>query len=299
VGHLYVPHLLFLTPLVPFALGRSVFLDEIAQWREILSESLKLALSSRDGPVEGARLQPLLKRVAENRGLSFPPQSEPDLRLHEFLSRFPDVVRVQRRPRQDLLVVPVDRADLLTAAVEFVSVRKDMFDAFTRVSPTHKAWYSREEDRVIWLAAAAVPKGPGLTAIPPVSAEAEKALRAAFAAQVENADVQARLLTALKDPTPFSSFSKAIHALYLQRSWHAYRAQRVIQAIQTWASENKVPWKEAWLVSSSEAQGGVSGQQGLAISPTRLAEAIASLDGDDLSRITIPLDIVAKLLRRQ
>lgn len=274
-------------------------LPEKEQWAEIIAEALQAGLEARPGPVQGARLRPLVKRVAEARGLTFPPESEPTLRFHELLMRYPEVVTVLRRPRQDLLAVPANRAELLASASEPLFIRKDLFNAFTIIAAARKPWYNKVEDRVVWLDNGVDPQSPEMITVPPATAASELAVRHEFIGQLDNAMAKVPLETSLTEARPLTSFSRAVHSAYLRHSWHAFRSQRVLQSIREWAAKSNVQWAESWLVpKAGAALSSPRGSLERGASSADLAKVLGSLSQEDLTRINVPLDIVAKLLKR-
>lgn len=274
-------------------------------WSSILRGALTKAVALREAPVPGARLRSFVGREAEAEGRTFPP--EPGMKLGNFLLLFPDIVLVLQREGMDLLAVPAERPDLLLSGREDAFIRKDFFDAFTRVVATQRPWYVIENDDVIWLEAAA-DIGSDLIPMPGTTLEREIEARRDFAAQVAEQGTRNVLLSAIEQTLPLKRFSEAVHASGLQTSWRKARTLSVLQQMQSWTAENQLAWQPSWFrVPGAPKQTVQNAVAPLASVPALstdlarrdLAHAFTRLSDDDLTRIMVPMDIVLKLLERR
>jgi len=121
-------------------LGGSVSEVSADPWRAILQE----ALATNPPPVVGTHFRSAVDTAAAKHELRFPPAGQPVLRFIQLLERYPDVVSILRRPGQDFLVAPSDRADLLAKGIQdrFFGIRNDLFQAFTIISE-NQAFYDK------------------------------------------------------------------------------------------------------------------------------------------------------------
>ncbi len=276
-------------------------------WRAILAEALEEALKKRpDEPVRGTTLKQSLVHSAAKQNLSFPPSEEPGLRLGEFLERHRDLVLVNRRVGQDLLVAPAGQPQLLVAASEeervsgtkrrrAPGIRSDLFKAFTLVQPNRIAWYDRNINEIVWTPADAPPPGDAAVAIPPPTLEDALRVRRAFAERLDP-DARAALESAFTSQRPLAEFSNRVRERHLQLQWHKFRTRDLLQTITEWSHGQQLPWVDDWLVTSdAEAPATLDGV------PWRyaLSALVESLDAADIRRIAVPLDVVLRILQRR
>lgn len=272
-------------------------------WAEILRTAIARALEDRREAVPGARLRLFVERAAAAQGQPFPPTAEPNLRFGELLQRYPEVLTIRRRSGQDFLVAPADQPDLLveTRHDPIAAIRRDLFEAFTRLWTDQRAWYIPERDIVEWHPAGA--SVDGAIAIPPAELQTALAVRRAFADTVSDPQVRERLKAALDSPRGLTAFTSVVHAAGLQKDWHVCRTKNLTEQIAAWAKAAEISWKDAWLTPSiaQERQYEQSGAGILSPSEWRraLTQLVQSLDEPDLSRISIPLDIVLKAIVRR
>lgn len=266
-------------------------------WPEIISDALTAEIEKHDKPITGAQLRDAVKIEADKRGKDFPP--DPDTSFQEFLSQFEDTVWIFPRPHQDFLVVPPERGELLAKIGDALFVRKDLFQAFTQVREHRSPWYDEELDSVRWLSEPPNEEDiDNLVPIPPSTMRSEISLRERFVELVSDESVQERLRKALEDARPFGAFSQIVHSTGLAGKWHAYRVARVLEQMKRWASEENIKWKEEWIQERESPERAItersrSEAQNL---EDAVASALAKLEEDELARISIPLDIVIKLL---
>lgn len=264
------------------------------QWQEILEEALRSLVEKRDRSVTGATLQPAVSRAAAAADLEFPPV--PEMGFQEFLLQFPSTIWVFARPGQDFLAVPAGRADLLMKEEKWLRIRRDLFGAFTRVSTSLHNWYLPTSDQVVTSRSTVPPDESAITITGP-TIESEVELRKDFINDLKDEDMKAHLEQALSDQRPFSAFSKALHGTPLISDWHQFRFVKILERVRSWATEKDLPWNESWIELPPSTLGQPDKQLISGQTRERLAEQIADLSNDDLARIKIPADIVARMIR--
>jgi hypothetical protein len=128
----------------------------------------------------------------------------------------------------------------------------------------------------------------------------EVELRNEFVASLQQDSAARPALTAsLKELSPLHGFGRTVREVGVQREWHVFRTERLIERIQRWAQSNKVEWKDAWLTeapgSDRSPTEGQAAQLGRAVSDP-LQVLFSGLDAADIQRISIPLDLVLKAI---
>jgi hypothetical protein len=198
-----------------------------------------------------------------------------------------------------MLLVPAGRTDVLASEPQAasVSIRVDLFAAFTQFRTGQVPYYDRDQDRVIWVAEADKREAPNLVPIPPATVESETQLRQEFIENVP-APLSDQLSSVLKGVSPLFLFGREIRNNGLQRKWHIFRTERVMEKIQRWATDSKIAWKDAWLTSNRILPPTFR----KAVSATEsdveaLSALLTRLDASELQRISIPLDLVLKALK--
>ena len=278
-------------------LGAFPLAETADPWREILREAIGEGATE---PLRGTHFRSALDASAAKHGLRFPPESEPNLKFIQLIQRYSDVVSIMRRPGQDFLVVPAGRSDLLTKGVQgrIFGIRKDLFDAFTIVS-NDRRFYDKAADKIFWrrLDTTDEPSHTGVPIEPPTTAS-EIELRREFVASLSEESTRLALSDALAQPLPFSAFGKSVRGVGVQRAWHRFRTEQLSERIQRWAKDNGIEWKDAWLTEGSSER-----WKDAALAPsTERVEADAlhvlfsGLDAADIQRISIPLDLVLKVI---
>jgi len=274
-------------------------------WKQIVAEALAVGLKTSDGPVPGAKLRQLILRVAKRRALTYPPTGHEQESFGDFLKHFESIALVRRREGRDLVVAPADMPQLLADAPESggTRLREDIFEAFTRIPrglPPSEPWYVLSDDTVVWLLPTELSGSGELVKIPAATLELELGERKSFIQSVDLAeDVKNRLAESLDTHSGLGSFSKLIKAHGLSQIWHRHRFQAVVRRIRAWCTAAGVPWREEW-VSSSDASKPLTptGDDLSGTNQRRLFERLVqSLSDEDLRRISVPLDIVIKLVR--
>jgi hypothetical protein len=277
-------------------------LPEIADpWREILRDAVEQIGGQ---PCVGTKFRSSVDAAAARQGLRFPPPNEPDLRFVELIERFPDIVSIARRPGQDFLVAPAGRTDLLAEGVQRrpYGIRRDLFEAFTFVGDG-RLYYDKVLDKVVWQTDREASTPPdSCVPIEAPTLEGEIQLRRDFVASLpEDSGIRARFEKAFTYPRPLQAFGMVVREVGVQRKWHAFRTERVIERIESWARSRAIPWKDAWLTEgrserlSEPANFRASASVG-SHERDPLQVLFSGLDAADIQRISIPLDLVLKAI---
>lgn len=265
------------------------------QWREVLRE----AIEGSKAPVIGTHYRTAVTIAAGKRALEFPPPDESDLKFIQLLERYPETISILRRPGQDFLVAPAGRSDLLAEGIKarLYGIRRELFDAFTLVGQK-KPYYDKSIDTVVWHLQRESASPDTQVAIPAPSIESETQLRREFAAAVSTPAAQAQLQTALSNALPLQAFSAAIRDLALQKEWHGFRTERLVERIQKWAKDTGLEWNDAWLTPgpSENAARRTPANSEFAGSVDALRALLGGLDEADIQRISVPLDLVLKAM---
>ena len=278
-------------------------------WQPIIAEALERGVRESKGPVPGAKLRQIVAHTAVQKGLKYPPEGFESETFGEFLRRFDSAVLVLRRKSQDFLVAPATQPELLArgSSGSLPQLRSDIFDAFTRIPKPPdfiSPWYNRLSDTIIWLSPHDPKDSESLASITPASIEQEVADRKIFAQLPEiGEEVRENLLESIKNhgQSVLWAFAQVVRSAGLSRKWHVFRFQQLNSRIRAWSEAQQIAWREDWLVATEESADPLSGgietselRSGLA----KLQQVFAALEDEDLRRISIPLDVVLKLLRR-
>jgi len=274
-------------------------------WKQIVTEALAIGLKTSVGPVPGAKLRQLIFSVAKRRDLTYPPSGHEQESFGDFLKHFESIALVRRREGRDLVVAPADMSELLADAPESgaTRLREDIFEAFTRIprgAPPSEPWYVLSDDTIVWLLPTELSGSGELVKIPAATLDLELGERKSFIQSLDLAeDVRNRLAGSLDTHSGLGSFSKLIKAHGFSQIWHRHRFQAVVRRIRAWCAAAGVPWREEW-ISSSDASKPLrpTGDDLPGTNQRQLFEhLVQSLTDDDLRRISVPLDIVIKLIR--
>jgi len=274
-------------------------------WKQIVAEALAAGLKTSAGPVPGAKLRQLIFKGAKRRDLTYPPSGHEQESFGDFLKHFESIALVHRREGRDLVVAPADMPQLLADAPESgpTRLREDIFEAFTRIPrglPPSEPWYVLSDDTVVWLLPTELSGSGELIKIPAATLELELGERKSFIQSVDLAeDVKNRMAGSLDTHSGLGSFSKLIKAHGLSQIWHRHRFRAVVRRIRAWCTAAGVPWRDEW-VSSSDASKALTptGDNLPGTNQRQLFERLVeSLTDEDLRRISVPLDIVIKLIR--
>lgn len=274
-------------------------------WREILRDAIEQV---SEQPLVGTKYRSAVDAAAAKRGLRFPLPNEPALRFVELIQRYSDVVSIARRPGQDFLVVPAGRSDLLAEGVQTrpYGIRPDLFEAFTFVGES-RAYYDPVQDKVVWQSARGVSSPPeSWVAIESPTLEGEIKLRRDFVESLSpDSNTRARFDEALASTRPLQAFGIVVKETGVQRKWHAFRVERVLERIESWAKSHAIDWRGAWL--SERRNEHISERTNFGANPSAAANSavatnerdaltalFSGLDAADIQRISIPLDLVLK-----
>lgn len=278
------------------------------KWEQILREVVSQETKSETQPTPAASLRQKLVSHARKEGLQFPPPDEPELKFGEFLHHFPNVVATVRRPGGDLWVAPASATNLLIDApagqrARQSGVRTDLFDAFTDIRPERKYWYEKDSDQFVSTAIGFSPPADGsYIEVPKYDLSGAKKIRLDFMETVGVAGVKVELAVALNSKSPLGSFSSVIRRHALQPQWHEFRAKSLLAVIGDWATKVRIPWAEGWITGNA---GGASAIDEAATAPAdtpnrewrrALIAFVNEIDEGDMARISIPLDVLAKIL---
>jgi hypothetical protein len=275
-----------------------------AFWRDVLIEALDRGVEQTRGPVAGAKLRQLVTAAAEARGLLFPPEGSEQEKFADFLKRFDSDLVVLRRKGRDLLVAPIASANLLLeeSTSDSAQLRSDVFNAFTqipKVNPKELPWYVPATDRFMWVVEGTAVDETQLKSVPPATRNEEISDRQAFldSASIDEA-TRNTIAQTLATQSALWAFSQSIRTRGLAKKWHSFRFQRIVSRIRRWCQAVNVPWRESW-ISESDAMDSDDSQK-LPSEPNQrehLTQIIARLSNEDLQRISVPLDLVLKIVR--
>jgi hypothetical protein len=272
-------------------------------WPKVVSEALRVGQLTSNGAVPGAKLRQLIARTARQYGLQYPVPGSEDEKFGDFLKRFDSLVVVLRRDGQDLLIAPADMPQLLNASEnERTQLREDLFEAFTSIprgSPPLLPWYRRASDVIEWFPTGETLDVTQFAKIPPATLDQELDDRKAFT-QLNEIDVPVResLLASLGSHSALGAFSKVLRAHGLSRKWHLYRFQAVTKRIKGWCEVEQIPWRDEWIHASEQWKHSspVNASKPARAQRNIFGNFLEDLSEEDRRRISIPLDIVLKLL---
>lgn len=277
-------------------------------WLDLLKSALEDLGNRLNAPVPGARLRSAVKKLAEDRGQQFPPEGIS--KWSAFLDSFPNDVTVIRVPGSDLLVVPANRPDLQADAIAVAGsaspsihrkalgrIRSDIFDALTWIpKPEERVVYLPDSDAVLWVGAGEIPP-PNSVQFPGTTLEAEVDLRRQFAESGGNVVEQARdaLKQACDSEGPLRQFTQVIRSYGLIQDWHVFRMSVLSERLREWAQSHGLQFRDEWLGLETPAP--ITLAEGAAAVGRRgLVELAGVLSDEDISRISVPLDVVLRLL---
>lgn len=280
--------------------------DDLRAWSSVVKDALTRSMKRSHSAVPGAKLRQAVARAAADVGLAYPPLGQPSVTFSEFLHHFPDLVAVLKRPGQDILVAPASSPELLVehpAATDssLPGIRRDMFTAFTIVPDAAKAWYNAEQDRIEWRTEP--PSSNGWIEVPSPTAEQALADRREFAQTLDEASKE-RLLSALDGPKALADFAGEVRTNGLQPQWHQFRVKLVTERIAQWSQAAGIAWRDAWITTSTSGKSAPAQTASDESEPMRewrgaLTTLVQVLTQEDLARISIPLDIVARALQKR
>ena len=270
-------------------------------WTDIVAEGLNRAVAISGRAVPGAKFRQIIAKEAVRRNLAFPPAGHEDEKFGDFLRYFDSILIPMRRAGQDVLVAPADRPELLLDpdSGKAIQLREDVFEAFTRVQSNPsllRAWYSREGDTFNWVSPTEAMDPNRFAPVPQTTLAREIECRREFLSLQDLAsEIRDHILTALDGSSALGSFSSAVRAHGLARKWHRYRLEAILRRVKSWCSDTGVIWRDEWLQARQQSALLIEAK------PTEarrelVARILERLSKDDLQRVSVPLDIVLKLL---
>lgn len=274
-------------------------------WQELINEALTELVERTSAPAPGAKLRGAIAHLARQRGLDFPPAGV--RKFTELVEAFPADFILQRRPGSDVLVVPAARAELLVteqpgAAPIAARIRQDIFDALTKVPvPAHgRPYYEPEKDLVLWIREGDQPPQTAVI-MPATTQEEELSLREAFIKEADpDAPGKDALAASLTTPRPLRDFSDAVQKFGLVRKWHAFRVARLATRLREWSVRANLPWQPSWVDATEFRATAPSLAAPVSLDNKRhLLELSSLLTEEDLARISVPMDIVLRLLAKK
>ena len=271
-------------------------------WLEIAKEALKEVIDRTGSAAPGAKLRAAIAAIANARELSFPP---PDMgKFSSFIENFPTEFIVHRQPGSDILIVPASRPELLAVANPLISslnarIREDMFEALTKIpSPsTGKAFYLPENDSINWVKSGEQVPASAVE-LPETSLPLEIEIRKQFVTE-ENLPQQAKeaLMSSITKENSLRGFSFAIRSYGLVKQWHQYRLGKLSKQLREWSVGKAINWQQSWIdLAETRVVPALAISQPVSIDNKKLLREFATLLTDeDLSKISIPLDVVLRL----
>jgi hypothetical protein len=274
-------------------------------WNQIVGEALAAGLKTSSGPVPGAKLRELIVKAAQSRNLQYPPSGHEQESFGDFLKHFDSIMLVRRRKGRDLLAAPAGIPELLAEVPESgaARLREDIFEAFTRIPrgvPPSEPWYVVSDDTIVWLLPTELSGSGELVKIPASTLEQELSERKSFIQSSDLAqDAKNRIAASLDAHSGLGSFSKLIKAHGLSQMWHRHRFRTVIRRIRAWCTATGVPWREEWVSSIDASKPPTQTGDDPPVKNQRylFGRLVELLTDDDLRRISVPLDIVLKVIQ--
>ena len=274
-------------------------------WQEIIKKAMDSGLASSKGAVPGAKLRQIIAHIAPSYGEQYPPMGHESEKFRVFLGHFVSLVTVFSRDGQDILVAPSDRPELLGASeTGQAQLREDMFEAFTRIpreSPPMEPWYDRDDDKIKWHAADEAAVSHDFSKIPPATLAQELEDRREFAHSLEiDSQIKDNLLGIPQNQSGLWTFTKILKENGLSHKWHFFRFRALIMRIRSWCESENIEWREDWLRSGNAPpnSGKPLSIPDLIDKQHRFEGFLQGLNDEDVKRISVPLDIVLKLLRK-
>lgn len=274
-------------------------------WAEIIQQALSNVIESTNKAVPGAKLRSEVAKVATENGVEFPPEGMQ--RFSSFVESFDKHFIVLRRPGSDVLVAPAERPELLADAgpevrFGYSRMRQDVFEALTTIPVSEKGvpFYRPEFDSVLWIKGeATAPKDA--VEFPATALEEEIALRNEFCNQVDAGGAAKNdIAEALASKTPLRSFTEVVQSYGLNKQWHIFRLRSLATKLRDWSVSMAVQWQPSWVnISEPKAMATNSVVLQTATSRYQFAEMATRLSDEDFSRISVPLDVVLRLLSQR
>ena len=266
-------------------------------WNNIITKSLR-ELKADVTFTRGAILRNKVTQVAEDQGYDF------DKYLRDSKQKFSAVVEqtenivVHKRFSTDMFVglrgakwpdsVPpeIREPGNRFRGQEYRNwFRDDIYEAFTRISGS-TYWYFPDTDEFAQRASDDDERAK--IAIPQVTLDSLLAQRRDFAEQQESKE---KLIEAIAySPNPLAEFQNAIHEHQLNRLWHNYKTEKLVEQITDWAKSSSIDNRPEWMDSNRS-------QEDLQ-SPQQLMGHFASfMTDDEIRSISVPFRAVEEMYR--
>lgn len=250
-------------------------------------------LGGDEGEIHGAKLASRIAQRAREENIDFHAFLKTQgLSFKAFVRQIG--IRVTDFEGRDILVslangdVPTSPTPRSFARTE--QIRKDVYDAFTRIEPEGYAYLVDGGRFVPAQKAGARPTVP----VPPLTLTDVLQIRSDYAEQLanENADESAQLRQALNSPNPLKRFTSTLVAINKLESWRKFLYTRLQQNINAWATQNGVTIREDWFSTTRTHPGNSANKL------PHLRRWLASLTDDELGNIMIPAYLVERTLKR-
>ncbi len=259
----------------------------MTDWKEIISSTVNRWVDSKGTPIPGATLKPLL---VSNAGEDIPGE-----RFIDFLKDHSDIISIIQRPGTDILIVPIQKYELLVENDPSLKLRQDVYKAFTWILDYGTFCYDPAKDMFILLEEESS-CSDGNIIVPTRSLEDELGLRKDFISLVD-AQYEDELNEVLEGSgkVVFHNFSKTLAKHKLFPIWQKHRGQDTLKRIHKWSLDVGVEFKGTW-TTSSKFQSMI--EKSASSYRKDIFSSLAHLSQEDLARISIPLDIVQKLFKK-
>ena len=166
------------------------------------------------------------------------------------------------------------------------TIRKDVYEAFTRVTPGH-FWYLPQEDAFRYSA----DQIDGSIPVPRVSLEQLIERRKTYYEQVEDTAARESLRAALEySAHPLADFYRTVAEHRLLASWHGFNYQTLRDQITKWASENDIHPVEHWFI-----QWPTKTPELVDTPQTILAEVARHMQDEEIRALPIPFRAVEQM----
>ena len=151
----------------------------------------------------------------------------------------------------------------------------------------------------MWVPEGAAIDGTQLKAVPPATLEDEIGHRQAFLDSISLDETSRNaMLQTLTTTSALWAFSQAVRTRGLSKKWHAFRFERILSRIRSWCKAVGVPWREAWLAESGSTDWAAAlPMKSEPQQRENLTQILGRLSDADLQRISVPLDLVLKMMR--
>ena len=112
---------------------------------------------------------------------------------------------------------------------------------------------------------------------------------------------EALLEVLAKESTPLRDFSHTMQSFGLVKQWHFFRMSLLATRLRAWSVEKAISWQQSWVnIPEPRAASVTAPATPVSVDNKRhLIELATMLTDDDLSRISIPMDIVLRLIAKK